>query len=175
MSCMCRLVWPDAKILLCLWHVRKAWAKNAINKIPTHADSAAVLQMVGDIMYGNGCGVDDDPIHWVLKQLDIITNTRPRSAVFMRYMNDTWITKAPMWCVGARKIPHAGQNTNAAIESYHSILKSILTSTKERLVGRRMDWLIYHLTGDVVTHYWYGVQCKAFGFVRNKRHEGIIC
>ena len=172
---MCRLVWPDAKIFLCLWHVRKAWAENAIKKIPIHAERAAVLQMVGDIMYGNGCGVDDDPIHWALKQLDIITNTRPRSAAFMRYMNDNWRTKAPMWCVGARRIPHAGQNTNAAIESYHSNLKSILTSTKERFVGRRMDWLIYHLTGDVVTHYWYGVQCKAFGFVRNKQHEGIVC
>lgn len=38
-----------------------------------------------------------------------------------------------------------------------------------------MDWLIFHLTGDVVTHYWYDVQCKAFGFVRNKHHEGIVC
>lgn len=38
-----------------------------------------------------------------------------------------------------------------------------------------MDWLVYHLTGDVLTHYWYGVQCKAFGFVRNKKHEGIVC
>jgi hypothetical protein len=23
-----------------------------------------------------------------------------------------------------------------------------------------MDWFIYNLIGDVVTHYWYGVQCK---------------
>ena len=38
-----------------------------------------------------------------------------------------------------------------------------------------MDWLVYHLVGDVLTHYWYGVQCKAFGFVRNKKHEGIVC
>ena len=63
-----------------------------------------------------------------------------------------------MWCVGARKIPHASQNTNAAIESYHSNLKSILNSAKEMFVGRRMDWLIYHLTCEVLTHYWYGVQ-----------------
>jgi hypothetical protein len=37
-----------------------------------------------------------------------------------------------------------------------------------------MDWLIYHLTGDVVTHYWYNVQCKAFGFVRNRKQECIV-
>ena len=62
----------------------------------------------------------------------------------MRYMNEIWVPKTTMWCVGARRIPHAGQNTNAAIESYHSNLKSILNSTKERFVGRRMDWLVYH-------------------------------
>jgi hypothetical protein len=37
-----------------------------------------------------------------------------------------------------------------------------------------MDWLIYHLIGDVLTHYWYGVQCKIFGFVRNKKQECLI-
>ncbi len=79
-----------------------------------------------------------------------------------------------MWCVGARKIPHAGQNTNAAIESYHSNLKSILNSAKGRFVGRRMDWLIYHLIGEVLTHYWYGVQCKVFGYIQNRKHEEIV-
>jgi hypothetical protein len=32
-----------------------------------------------------------------------------------------------------------------------------------------MDWLIYHLVGDVLTHYWYGVQCKIFGYIENKK------
>ena len=41
-------------------------------------------------------------------------------------------------------------------------------------MGRHMDWLIYHLMGDVLTHYWYGVQCKAFGFIRNTKQEGIV-
>ena len=175
LSFVCRVVWPGAKIFLCLWHVRKAWAENAVRKIACAVERVAVLQLVGDIMYGTGCAVDDDPIDWATSQLDLITRTRPRSSAFMMYMNEWWRNKIPMWCVGARRIPHAGQNTNAALESYHSNLKNILSSSKERLVGRRMDWLIYHLTGDVVTHYWYGVQCKSFGFVRNKHHEGIVC
>ena len=37
-----------------------------------------------------------------------------------------------------------------------------------------MDWLIYHLMGDVLTYYWYNVQCKAFGFIRNTKQEGIV-
>jgi hypothetical protein len=92
----------------------------------------------------------------------------------MRYMNKFWRDNILMWCVEARCIPHAGQNTNSAIESYYGNLKTILNSSKDRFVGRRMDWLIYHLMGDVLTHYWYGVQCKAFGFIRNTKHEGIV-
>ena len=92
-------------------------------KISTVGERVTVLQMVGDILYGKWIDIDDDPVDWALQQLDKITNTRPRSAAFMRYMNDTWRSKASMWCVGARRIPHAGQNTNAAIESYHSNLK----------------------------------------------------
>jgi hypothetical protein len=37
-----------------------------------------------------------------------------------------------------------------------------------------MDWLIYHLTGDVLTHYWYVVQCKLYGFIPNKTAERVI-
>lgn len=168
------MVWPQSKIFLCLWHVRKAWAENAVKKISNAAERTTVLQMLGDIMYGKGCNVDDDPVDWALSQLDSISNSRPLATSFMKYMNEVWRAKTPMWCVGARRIPHAGQNTNAAIESYHCNLKSVLNSAKERFVGRRMDWLIYHLTGDVLTHYWYSVQCKAFGFIRNRKQEGIV-
>ena len=92
----------------------------------------------------------------------------------MRYIKDVCRPKTSMWCVGARWIPHVGQNTNAAIESYHSNLKNTLHSAKERFVNRHMDWLIYHLMGDVLTHYWYTVQCKTFGFVRNTKQECIF-
>ena len=58
--------------------------------------------------------------------------------------------------------------------SFTTAIWSVLNSAKERFVGRHMDWLIYHLTGSVLTHYWYNVQCKAFGFIRNKKQEGIV-
>ena len=125
-------------------------------------------------MYGKGCEIDEDPILWAITQLDQIQTSLPKAIAFMQYMQEVWRAKTPMWCVEARKIPHAGQNTNAAIESYHSNLKSILNLAKARFVGRRMDWQIYHFTGEVLTHYWYGVQCKAFGYVRNRKYEGIV-
>jgi hypothetical protein len=73
-----------------------------------------------------------------------------------------------------RDNPDAGQDTNAAVESYHANMKSILTSSRQRLTGRRMDWLLFHLTGDVLTHYWYIVQCKLYGFITNKKAERVV-
>lgn len=69
---------------------------------------------------------------------------------------------------------HVKQNTNAALEFYHSNLMSILNLVKDRYVGRQMDYLIQHLMSDVVTHYWYIIQCKAFGFISNMKQEGIV-
>ena len=159
---------------MCLWHVRKSWTKNAVKKISALAERATVLQILENVMYGRGCKVDEDPVDWVVRQLDTITNTRPRVVASMKYMNDTWRSKITMWCATTRRILHVSQNTNAAIKSYHSNLKSIINSSKERFVRMCMDWLLYHLMVDVVTHYWYGVQCKAFGFIRNTKQEGIV-
>ena len=167
-------MWPDAKIFLCLWHFQKAWAENTVNKISTVGEHATVLQMVGDIMYGKGSSIDDVPVDWALQQLDKITNTRSQLAAFMKYMNDAWRVNASIWCVGLRRIPYASQNTNVAIETCHSNLKNVINLTKKWFIERRMDWLIYHLIGDVLTYYWYGIKCKAFRFVSNKKYEGIV-
>ena len=91
---------------------------------PTVKERATVLQMVGEIMYGNESDVDNDLLDWALQQLDKMTNTKPQSTTFTRYMNHTWKAKTTMWYVGARRIPHAGQNTNATIDSYYSNLKT---------------------------------------------------
>jgi flavin-dependent dehydrogenase len=37
-----------------------------------------------------------------------------------------------------------------------------------------MDWLIHHLVGDVVTHYWYNSQLKEYRFLRNSKEEFIV-
>ena len=33
---------------------------------------------------------------------------------------------------------------------------------------------MFHLIGDVLTHYWNGVQCKLDGIVKNQKLEGIV-
>jgi hypothetical protein len=42
--------------------------------------------------------------------------------------------KLDMWLTGNRHLPHAGQDTNAAIESYHGNMKAVLKASKGRLV-----------------------------------------
>jgi hypothetical protein len=65
-----------------------------------------------------------------------------------------------MWAIRYKNIPHIGQHTNVAIESYHGKLKFILTSSRQRFTSRRIDWFNYHLVGNILTHYWYALQCK---------------
>lgn len=132
---------------------RRLGHKNARKKISNVGERAMILQLVGDIMYGNGNDVDNDPVDWALAQVDMITTTMPQSSTFMKYMNSPWRTKVAMWCVGVRRIPHVGLDINVAIEPYHSNLKNVLNVVKECFVGRHMDWLIYHLIGYVIAHY----------------------
>ena len=87
---------------------------------------------MGNIMYGKGLDVDDDPIRWAQDQVDALLVERPSAARFMKYIKKHWWSKASMWCISNRTIPHVRQNTNAAIESYHGNLKSILKSSRER-------------------------------------------
>jgi hypothetical protein len=39
------------------------------------------------------------------------------------------------------------------VESFHSNMKQILMSSEEWFIGHRLDWLIFHLVGDVLTCY----------------------
>ena len=53
------MVWLDAMTLLCLWHVSKAYTKNVMKEINAVLERTTMLQMLGDIMYGKKCGVDE--------------------------------------------------------------------------------------------------------------------
>jgi hypothetical protein len=89
-------------------------------------------------------------------------------------LKEHWLQKEGMWCIGNQNIPHVRQNTDAVVKSFHNNMKQILYSSQERLKGCRMDWLIYNLVGDVLTHYWYGVHCKIFNYVRKKNKKTLL-
>jgi hypothetical protein len=79
-----------------------------------------------------------------------------------------------MWLTGNRHLPHVGQDTNVAIESYHGNMKAVLRASKGRLVGRHMDWLIHQLIHDVIMKYEYNQYLKESGFILNKKAERLV-
>ena len=167
-------VWPGVKVFLCLWHVRRAWLKQAVAKIKDHAIRAGVLKGLGRIMYDTKCPPGDEMGPWALRQLNALMESFPIVNNFWAYFNKQWADKTHMWVVGHRNLPYAGQDTNAAIESYHSNLKVTLRAAKGRAHGRRLDWVIYELTEEILSHYWYQAMRKQHGFVPNLKQEQFV-
>ena len=167
-------VWPGVKVFLCLWHVRRAWVKQAVAKIKDHAIRAGVLKGLGRIMYDTKCPPGDEMGPWALRQLNALEDSFPIVNNFWAYFNKQWADKTHMWVVGHRNLPYAGQDTNAAIESYHSNLKATLRAAKGRAHGRRLDWVIYELTEEIFSHYWYQAMRKQHGFVPNLKQEQFV-
>jgi hypothetical protein len=83
----------------------------------------------------------------------------PQANDFIHYFEETWSGKTAMWVIDNRNFPHCGHDTNAAIESYHANLKLILRESRQKLNGIRMDWLVFHLIGDVTPI--IGMVCNA--------------
>ena len=167
-------VWPGVKLFLCLWHVRRAWLKHAVAKIQDHAVRAGVLKGLGRIMYDTKCPQGDEMGPWAIRQLTALMDSFPIVSNFWAYFDKQWGDKTHMWVVGHRNLPYAGQYTNAAIESYHFNLKATLRASKGRAHGRRLDWVIYELTEDILSHYWYQAMRKQHGFVPNLKQEQFV-
>jgi hypothetical protein len=91
----------------------------------------------------------------------------------MKYIDKHWQQKIWMWCVSNCNIPHARQNTNVGIESFHANLKGILLLEKQKFVGWPLDWLADDLK-KVTLHYWYAHALKEFGFICNTKLEFLI-
>lgn len=148
---------------------------------------AVALRIVGSLMYISETPSDfQDPsardpgrkvwnlLEWVHHVYGEAKALLPDANEYWKYFDKEWLPKIQMWVVGDRRIPHAGQDTTAAIESFHSNLKAVLRQSRRKLMGRRMDWLIYELTGNVIEKYDYSHWCKLNGFVKNKKQRQVM-
>ena len=172
---MFREVWPGTEIFLCLWHVRRAWQKHACAKVKDAAVRADILRDLHSVMYFQDSGPSGEGTmsEWAKQLLGTLRSTWPKEKAFWDYMDTQWGNKVHMWVVGYRKMKYAGQDTNAAIEGYHSLLKAILRSERSRMAGRRVDWCVWALHEEVEPHYWYTSLRKEGGFVDNKKKQDI--
>ncbi|KAG0618725.1 hypothetical protein M758_4G088100 [Ceratodon purpureus] len=132
-------VWPETKIFLCLWHVRRAWQKNSCYKIADHGRRATIMKELGLMMYDRNSRPGVEGQEWAKSRIEDLEKKYPQEMEFWAYMKEYWVDKAHMWVVGFRNLKYCGQDTNAAIEGYHGFAKSILRSERSRMTGRRVD------------------------------------
>jgi hypothetical protein len=82
-------------------------------------------------MYTKAYPLDHNHVLWAQLQIDIMATKYYNTFRFIEYFKDHWMHRVAMWCVGNHNIPHAGQDTNAVVESFHSNMKQILMSSEE--------------------------------------------
>ena len=119
-----------------------------------HAIWVGVLKGLGCIMYDTKCPQGDEMVSWSLWQLNNFMNRLPIVNNFWTYFTKPWTNKTHMWIVGHWNLPYTRLDTNAAIENYHSNLKATVRASKGRAYGRHLDWVIYELTMEILSHYW---------------------
>jgi hypothetical protein len=106
-------------MFLCLWHVYKAWAENAVKKIISVEKRSRVLSTLGSIMYSRDYPLHAKPILWAKQQLEKLAPNYPNLTHFCEYLNQHWLPRVGMWCIGNQNIPNAQQDINVIVESLH--------------------------------------------------------
>eukprot|EP01018_Ginkgo_biloba_P029619 Gb_01440 [translate_table: standard] len=150
------------RILLCLWHVRRAWMKHVFKKATNEMNGTNMFKKLGAIMHE--CKDDDS----VREALDSFRPEFATEIIFWKYLYDNWIANNKLIYVD---FPHANQETNSAIESYHGFLKTLCN--RRRKSSRCMDWLVYTLLKKVELYYWNNQNIKDAGFSTNFKLEEL--
>ena len=150
------------------------WTENVVKEIRNKELHVKVLQSLANIMYSSNIFQGQDVVTIGTYNIIELHTLYPLAIVFLDYFDEYWTLKANMWIIGNKNIPHSNQDTNADVESYHHNVKTILSTTRQKFTSRCIDWLIYYLVEDVLTHYWYGIQCKIYRFIKNHKVKRIV-
>lgn len=76
-----------------------------------------------------------------------------------------------MWVKGCQEFPHANQEINNVVESYHCYLKTTFLSDRRKKCAWRMDWLLHMLLTIVEPCYRFKEILKEEGFLNNYKRE----
>ena len=79
-----------------------------------------------------------------------------------------------MWEKCYWDFPHANQEPNSSIESYHCFLKTKFLCDQRRKCSRRMDWLIFSLLKRVEPFFVHQNYLKESGFLTNWKKERYL-
>ncbi|MCO5587623.1 hypothetical protein L7F22_041572 [Adiantum nelumboides] len=156
-------------ILLCIWHVRRAWLKNLVKKVPNPIVRADMFRQLGQIMNmrGKPCRSSYEKESQAHKLVEDFMVKYKDEDLFINYFKHEWLPRLGMWIRASRMMEHANQETNGSIEAYHGILKSKFLCGRRTIHGRRVDWLIKRLLCSCHSYFWYQEMLKDAGFKRN--------
>ena len=136
-----RNVFPESFNLLCWWHVIKAQKIKLLQGSSKTTDPEAFENRLMHLLKSS----EDF-------ESDFAAVCKEATPEFKDYLDVHWFGKRKMWAFSFRKdIPmYRRTNTNMMIESFHNILKTQFFSGK---INRRVDRLVYMLTGPIQNHF----------------------
>ncbi|KZV87284.1 hypothetical protein EXIGLDRAFT_840088 [Exidia glandulosa HHB12029] len=141
-------------VLLCWWHVLHAWQQHFSTTL--YATLWTLLK--------RWIRITDEAEFWT--HWEAIQREAPAS--FIEYIKKEWLPEREMWSAVSRTERNVFErsDTNMLVESWHRILKHMFL---RGMHNRRLDDLIFTLTGDVLAFYQLKYRRQQFGF------EGADC
>ncbi|MCO5582895.1 hypothetical protein L7F22_036797 [Adiantum nelumboides] len=163
-------------VLLCIWHVRRAWLKNLVKKVADATLRADMFRQLGMIMNmrGSPCRSSHDKESEAHKLVVDFMVKYESEVLFIDYFKREWLPRIGMWIRSSRMMRIANQDTNGSIEAYHGILKSKFLGGRRSIHGRRVDWLIKMLVSSCHSYFWYHEMLKDAGFKKNFKVMDVV-
>jgi len=84
-------VWPGTKVLLCLWHVIRAWLKQACIKIKDISTCASTFKVLGNVMYNTNCLNDQELDLWAKVEFARVANEMHIANSFWSDIKFEWL------------------------------------------------------------------------------------
>ncbi|XP_054798607.1 uncharacterized protein LOC129303357 [Prosopis cineraria] len=151
----------QCRILLCTWHVRRAWIKKLQKKCSNIEVQREMFRHMGGILYSARCGPS------VVEAIEEFMQIFVDQCGFIDYFKSHWLSNIDMWVNGIKSLPVTTPDLHAAIESYHLILKSRLLKENYANFWPRIDWLIHTLTTEFHSLYWLDQYNVETGYFEN--------
>lgn len=158
----------QCRVLLCIWHVRRSWIRNLLNKCSNLDVQREMFKQLGKVLYCRRIG---------LGFADAVGQFKQRFAdqcVFVDYLTRTWLPDIELWVNGIRSLPVSTLEANAAIEAYHIRLKSKLCKEQNDSSSSRVDRLTHTLTTQFHSSYWLDQYSLETGYFGNFRDKSIL-
>ncbi|OIW15052.1 hypothetical protein TanjilG_13979 [Lupinus angustifolius] len=157
----------QCRVLLCAWHVRRAWIKKIFKKCCNFEVQREMFRHLGWVLYCTRCG--PNAMDTVEEFMQIFVD----QCTFMDYFKSRWLASIDLWTNGIKILPVSTPEPYAAIESYHLKLKSMLLKKNCANFWSRVDWLIHTLSTKLHSAYWLEQYSLETGYFENLRDSSL--